>query len=268
MDVRPTNDKEGREELREKGQFFTPQWITTAMSAFILRGNPTQIFEPGFGTGAFFVGATSAAESMGVDLPVYRGCETDESALTRAIDQGVPEDIIQNISWKSFFDYPDDGVHPAIIGNPPYIRHHRLSRTEKRKLSRLATDITGKKIDKSWLPRLRDQIIGYSSRVQTFVYLARRRCRRKFRNRCGLNSNITKSMAVTFSPMRHHFPVWIPMRLSSISSKKNRRMVQMVANKTDSSLFKRSVLKHQQKSTEAIEFHPNLKSNVQAPQGR
>ena len=120
MDVRPTNDQEGREELREKGQFFTPQWITTAMSAFILRGNPTQIFEPGFGTGAFFVGATSAAESMGVDLPVYRGCETDESALTRAIDQGSQKISSKTsvgraslIKMTGFIQQLEPTIHPA-----------------------------------------------------------------------------------------------------------------------------------------------------------
>lgn len=261
MDVRPTNDKEGREELREKGQFFTPQWITTAMSAFILRGNPTQIFEPGFGTGAFFVGATSAAESMGVDLPVYRGCETDESALTRAIDQGVPEDIIQNISWKSFFDYPDDGVHPAIIGNPPYIRHHRLSRTEKRKLSRLATDITGKKIDKRagyhvYFLIKSLEMLKQSGRL-SFI-LPADVAEGKFSKPLWswISEHYQIHSVVTFSPDATPFPGVDTNAIifNLINEKPQDEIKWLRCNKTDSSLFKLLCTETSTwKSTEAIE---------------
>jgi len=144
-----TTDPVEREKLREKGQFFAPEWITKAMSAFILEGAPSRVFEPGFGTGAFYVGMKQAAKVMELKMPEYEGCETDETAISRSETNEVPLHIRQlGIQQRDFFDFPDEAEYDAILGNPPYIRHHRLTRKQKKELSKMVKKITDWKIDK------------------------------------------------------------------------------------------------------------------------
>ena len=42
-----------REKLRDKGQFWTPDWVAEAMISYVKK-NARLIFDPGTGTGAFF----------------------------------------------------------------------------------------------------------------------------------------------------------------------------------------------------------------------
>lgn len=148
MEKVTTNPVE-REKLREKGQFFTPEWVTKAMSAFILENAPSRVFEPGFGTGAFYVGMEQAAKVMGLKMPEYEGCETDETAITRSEANGVPQNVRRlGIQERDFFDFPNEDAYDAILGNPPYIRHHRLTRKQKKELATMVKEITGSKIDK------------------------------------------------------------------------------------------------------------------------
>lgn len=261
MDSRPTTDKEGREELREKGQFFTPQWVTTAMSAFILCGKPTQIFEPGFGTGAFFVGAESAARSMQVELPVYRGCETDDSAFARAIDQGIPENVIQNIADKSFFDFDTEPVYPAILGNPPYIRHHRLSRVEKKTLSKLATEITGRNIDKRagyHVYFLIKSLAMLKSEGRLSFILPADVAEGKFSKALWswISENYQIHSVVTFSPDATPFPGVDTNAIvfNLINQKPHDEIKWLRCNRTDSSLFQlMSSERTNWESTESVE---------------
>jgi len=43
-----------RESLREKGQFWTPDWIAEAMVEYVLSGGSDHLFDPAVGPGAFF----------------------------------------------------------------------------------------------------------------------------------------------------------------------------------------------------------------------
>lgn len=142
-----TSDPIEREALRNKGQFFTPEWVTSAMAHFILQNNPSVIYEPGFGTGAFYYGLKDAAEIEKKNVPTYLGCETDKSALDHAKKHGLNEDVLSNIKINDFLKYKMPKPVDGIIGNPPYIRHHRIDLEYKKFLSNLSTQIIGKKID-------------------------------------------------------------------------------------------------------------------------
>ena len=51
-----------RESLREKGQFWTPDWIADAMVAYVLTGGTDTIFDPAVGAGSFFRSAKALAD--------------------------------------------------------------------------------------------------------------------------------------------------------------------------------------------------------------
>ncbi len=48
-------DWQARETLREKGQFWTPDWIAEAMVEYVLAGGSRNLFDPAVGAGAFLL---------------------------------------------------------------------------------------------------------------------------------------------------------------------------------------------------------------------
>lgn len=54
-----------REALRQKGQFWTPDWVAEAMVAYAVRGGSDHVFDPAVGAGAFFRAAKTIAKETG-----------------------------------------------------------------------------------------------------------------------------------------------------------------------------------------------------------
>jgi len=59
----PSAGKE-REELRKKGQFWTPAWVADAMIAYALAEESDHLFDPAVGEGAFFRAAKKEAQRI------------------------------------------------------------------------------------------------------------------------------------------------------------------------------------------------------------
>jgi len=127
-----------REILREKGQFWTPSWVASAMAAYVAQGTDL-VFDPATGTGAFFKALLklekSGANFYGIDIdadvladPVY--------AHERAF-----------VEKRDFIKNPPQRKFKAIVANPPYIRHHRIDTETKAFLRRLALAATGRVLD-------------------------------------------------------------------------------------------------------------------------
>ncbi|HZF39482.1 MAG TPA: N-6 DNA methylase, partial [Blastocatellia bacterium] len=55
------SDWAAREALRDKGQFWTPQWVAEAMIAYCLADTVESVFDPAVGAGAFFIAAKKIA---------------------------------------------------------------------------------------------------------------------------------------------------------------------------------------------------------------
>jgi len=53
--------KTQREALRQKGQFWTPDWLADAMVAYVLERDDQVLFDPAIGAGAFFLAAKRLA---------------------------------------------------------------------------------------------------------------------------------------------------------------------------------------------------------------
>jgi adenine-specific DNA-methyltransferase len=126
-----------RERLRDKGQFWTPQWVAKAMVAYVTR-DASLIFDPATGKGAFF----EALQALGLATKFF-GTDTDEEVLQNTIYKHKSCEV----ELRDFIEQPLQGKFKAIVGNPPYIRHHRMNQTTKQTLKKLATSILGFPLD-------------------------------------------------------------------------------------------------------------------------
>jgi len=126
-----------REKLRDKGQFWTPDWVAQAMVSYIAKETDL-IFDPAAGRGAFFYALLNINPSV-----TYFGTDNDESVLQ--------DEIYKNkfciVELRDFIRNPPNQKFKAIVANPPYIRHHRIDEKMKQFLKKLFINITGFTID-------------------------------------------------------------------------------------------------------------------------
>lgn len=137
---------EARELLREKGQFWTPDWIAEPMAEYVLAEKGGLMFDPAVGTGAFFRAAKVIASEKGIPVR-FAGMEVDPTTLSQALEHGLSEEDIASVEIADFVLQPPQTKFHAIVANPPYIRHHRLAPDKKAQLKRLSVQIIGKPLD-------------------------------------------------------------------------------------------------------------------------
>jgi hypothetical protein len=131
----PTNWQQ-REQLREKGQFWTPLWVAEAMVEYVCGAD--LIFDPAVGNGSFL----RALRLNGHDTEFY-GFDVDETLLAGPIFQA--EKCL--VEKRDFLCVPPRRKFPAIVSNPPYIRHHRLDEATKAWLKNMVARIAGFSLD-------------------------------------------------------------------------------------------------------------------------
>jgi len=135
-----------REALRQSGQFWTPDWVAEAMVAYATGDGAQAIFDPAVGAGAFFQAAKVIARAAGRTIEC-RGTEIDPKALRQAGQSGVAQTDLAGVEIRDFLRDPPTERFAAIVGNPPYIRHHRIPAELKRKLRQLGASLLGRPID-------------------------------------------------------------------------------------------------------------------------
>ncbi|MCX5831774.1 MAG: N-6 DNA methylase [Deltaproteobacteria bacterium] len=135
-----------REDQRKKGQFWTPDWTADIMVAYVLRGKPSRLLDPALGQGVFFRAAKRYAQSHDFDLTLF-GRDIDPEVIDQARISGLVTEDLGNVEIRDFVLDPPSELFPAIIANPPYIRHHRLSPAQKEHLKEFARKATGRHID-------------------------------------------------------------------------------------------------------------------------
>lgn len=134
--VIPSNWHE-REALREKGQFWTPDWVADAMVEYVAQHTDV-VFDPATGGGAFL----AALRRMRPEVRFY-GTDVDEDVLRDVIYFGENSFVEK----RDFIKSPPNQRFKAIVANPPYIRHHRIDEQTKRLLKQMTARITGFTID-------------------------------------------------------------------------------------------------------------------------
>jgi tRNA1(Val) A37 N6-methylase TrmN6 len=104
------------------------------------------VFDPAVGAGAFFHAAKSLAATLHRRIELL-GTELDPKALSQAKQSGLSNDDLAKVQIKDFVLNPPRDSYKAIVANPPYIRHHRLSAEVKSKLRSLGEKIVGTSLD-------------------------------------------------------------------------------------------------------------------------
>ena len=120
--------------------------MAEAMVAYLLAAGCEELFDPAVGAGAFFLAAKKVAREMGRPM-VCSGTELDPQALEAAKKNGVSDADLAGVRIADFLREPPVRKLKAIIANPPYIRHHRLSAETKSFLRALSVSVVGIPID-------------------------------------------------------------------------------------------------------------------------
>ncbi|HAO79477.1 MAG TPA: SAM-dependent methyltransferase [Verrucomicrobia subdivision 3 bacterium] len=131
-----------REALREKGQFWTPQWLAKIMAAWVVAKRPSTLFDPAVGPGTFFAAAREAGFTGD-----FAGFEVDDVVLAESYKLGLNPSELHDTIIGDFISQQIMCCYPAIISNPPYIRHHRLSAEQKKELRQLSKHCLGFSLD-------------------------------------------------------------------------------------------------------------------------
>ena len=113
------------------------------MVRYVAEGASGEIFDPSVGAGAFFL---AARRTLGAGVRI-RGWELDPQALEEAKRAGVPDRDLASVTLGDFVLSPPTGPLRAIVANPPYIRHHRLSSEAKAGLGALSSRALGRPLD-------------------------------------------------------------------------------------------------------------------------
>ena len=134
-----------RAALRERGQFWTPDWVADAMITWCA-GQSDHVFDPSVGAGSFFRAAKRLARKRGKALDLF-GAEIDLDQMAIGCELGLSLSDYEQVAVTDFMHLEFDRRYSAIVGNPPYVRHHRFSAAYKAALRTLARRVTGEELD-------------------------------------------------------------------------------------------------------------------------
>ena len=136
-----------KEQVRKKGQVWTPEWVADAMSLYVLQSKPATIHEPSVGAGAFVRAIARVGKRIG-HLPAIAGTELHPEHLDGLLDEPELADLNIKVQCGDFLDPENSEPISGIVANPPYIRHQLFDEGQKRALQRIAETTTGKQIDR------------------------------------------------------------------------------------------------------------------------
>lgn len=128
------------------GAYYTPDALASILATWALAPGKGNVLDPSFGGCAFLNAATAILASRGVSKPGDRvfGVDVDPTCMDYVRkDQNLVEQncIIRDFLSLSPKNIPGAPFH-AIIGNPPYVRHHWFNGTT-RKAGRIAMATAG-----------------------------------------------------------------------------------------------------------------------------
>jgi hypothetical protein len=123
---------------RSLGLYYTPTDIAVTLTAWALRSNAGPVLDPSYGTCRFLVEAVSVLAAAGVAHPQREvfGVDVDASATAEAtgvlLARGARPDQFLH---RNFLEVDPEPRFAAVLGNPPYVRHHWQDETVKGAIS-------------------------------------------------------------------------------------------------------------------------------------
>lgn len=112
---------------RALGAYYTPQDIAGILTAWTLRENAGPVLDPSYGTCRFLTEAIRVLSESGVTDPhrAVHGVDIDAEATAGTTNvllaRGARRDQFVH---RNFFEVKPEPRFAAVLGNPPYVRHH------------------------------------------------------------------------------------------------------------------------------------------------
>lgn len=138
-------------ERNRLGQFATPFELAVDIARFVkslgFRSRDGIHFaDPAIGSGSFFSAALATFGRRRIKSAI--GVEIDSAFVHAArslwVDLGL--DVIHG-DFTRIVDGPSLSAPNLILANPPYVRHHHLSRDDKERLQRLTAEMSGMEVN-------------------------------------------------------------------------------------------------------------------------
>jgi len=116
------------------------------MCAYVMAHRPKEVFDPAVGAGVFLLTARELARESCQDVGLS-GREIDPAPLVEALHNGLTQEDLARVELRDFVLDPPTKRLSAIVANPPYIRHHRLSMNVKSRLRQMTAKMSGLTLD-------------------------------------------------------------------------------------------------------------------------
>jgi hypothetical protein len=138
-----------QEERNKQGQFATPTNLALEMLEYaksVMGNTVIRFLDPAFGSGSFFSALLQKFSHDQISEAV--GYEIDPHYRNTAMDLWNNQQLKLHLGdfTNALPPETDDEKANLLICNPPYVRHHYLSKTEKQRLQKRGERITGIKL--------------------------------------------------------------------------------------------------------------------------
>ena len=140
----PPDPFQGVERRRLLGAYYTPDPVADTLTRWALAPGAGTVLDPSFGGCAFLGAATSVLAEQGVENPnrLVFGVDVDPSCMDYvSAGNGL---LAENCVVRDFFELMPGNLRGApfraVVGNPPFVRHHWFKGPTRRAAMRAAAD--------------------------------------------------------------------------------------------------------------------------------
>jgi len=139
-------------ERNRLGQFATPNALAVEIVRYVAtlagqRQSGIRFADPAVGSGSFFSAALAVFGRQRIKSAL--GVELDGAFANAARDlwSEAGLEVVQGDFTRIVANGPGLPAPNLLLANPPYVRHHHMSRAEKQRLQRLTLDLTGVEVN-------------------------------------------------------------------------------------------------------------------------
>lgn len=135
-------------ERKYYGAYYTPKSVAQAMTEWAIRSAEDRVLEPSFGDGAFTQAAVVRSAALGAErgVPLVFGTDIDPAAVAKVTAAMRDGAFSAKLRQADFLAVEPSGCwssFDAALGNPPYVRHHRIDKGTIADLRRRELGLSG-----------------------------------------------------------------------------------------------------------------------------